>query len=65
MGDYFITKKEQATCILMGLVTKEQGEVKLSEYLDELAFLAETAHAQTVKRFIQKLDHPHILAIYL
>ncbi len=44
--------------ILVGLVTKDQKEVQVLEYLDELAFLAETAGAITVKRFIQKLPHP-------
>jgi len=44
--------------VLVGLVTKDQKEVQVLEYLDELAFLAETAGAITVKRFIQKLPHP-------
>jgi len=44
--------------VLVGLVTKDQKEVQVLEYLDELAFLAETAGAITVKRFIQKLAHP-------
>jgi GTPase len=44
--------------VLVGLVTKDQKEVQVMEYLDELAFLAETAGAITVKRFIQKLPHP-------
>ena len=42
----------------MGLVTKDQTESQVNEYLDELAFLAETAGAVTVKRFTQKLTHP-------
>ncbi len=44
--------------VLVGLVTKDQREVQVLEYLDELAFLAETAGAVTLKRFIQKLPHP-------
>jgi len=40
------------------LVYKEQTEQQAQEYLDELAFLAETAGALAVKRFIQKLPHP-------
>ena len=44
--------------ILVGVVYKEQTEERLNEYLDELAFLAETAGAVTVKRFTQKLPHP-------
>ena len=42
----------------MGLVYKEQTEPMVNEYLDELAFLAETAGAIAVKRFTQKLPHP-------
>lgn len=42
----------------MGLVTKEQTEQQVLEYLDELQFLAETAGAVTVKKFYQKLAHP-------
>lgn len=51
-----IQKEEKA--VLVGLVYKEQTEQQVQEYLDELAFLAETAGAVTVKRFTQKLQHP-------
>lgn len=51
-----IQKEEKA--ILVGLVHKDQTEQQLNEYLDELAFLAETAGAVAVKRFTQKLPHP-------
>ena len=51
-----LSKPENA--ILVGLVQKEQQEAQVKEYMDELAFLAETAGAITVKRFIQKLQHP-------
>jgi GTPase len=51
-----IQKEERA--VLVGLVHKDQTEPQLQEYLDELAFLAETAGAVTVKRFTQKLPHP-------
>jgi len=44
--------------VLVGLVTREQNEVILEEYLDELAFLTETAGAIPLKRFTQKLDRP-------
>ena len=40
------------------MVHKEQTEIQVKEYLEELAFLAETAGAQAVKRFFQKLAHP-------
>lgn len=37
---------------------KDQTEQQVTEYLDELAFLAETAGARTQKRFMQRLPHP-------
>ncbi|MFW5598867.1 MAG: GTPase HflX [Bacteroidales bacterium] len=46
------------TAVLVALITKTQDERKTEEYLDELAFLAETAGAVTVKRFTQRLDGP-------
>jgi GTP-binding protein HflX len=51
-------RKEQERTVLVGLVTRNQNEQLLAEYLDELAFLAETAGAVPIKRFTQKLDHP-------
>lgn len=51
-----IRAEEQA--ILVGLIYKEQTEAMVTEYLDELTFLAETAGAVAVKRFTQKLPHP-------
>lgn len=50
-------KQEQKT-VLVGIVTGGQTEQQLNEYLDELAFLAETAGLITLKKFIQKLPHP-------
>ena len=44
--------------VLVGVVQKMQTEFEVNEYLDELAFLAETAGAKTKKRFIQKLYQP-------
>ena len=44
--------------VLVGLIQKEQTEAQANEYLDELAFLADTAGATAVKRFTQKLPHP-------
>jgi GTPase len=49
-------KEENA--VLVGVVQKEQTELQVNEYLDELAFLADTAGATAVKRFTQKLQHP-------
>lgn len=51
-----LQKDENA--VLVGVVTKDQRESQVLEYLDELAFLTETAGAKTIKRFIQKLPHP-------
>ncbi|MGQ1929665.1 GTPase HflX [Ornithobacterium rhinotracheale] len=44
--------------ILVGVITQNQTEEKLSEYMDELAFLAYTAGAETIARFTQKLQQP-------
>ncbi|MEO6542376.1 MAG: GTPase HflX [Ferruginibacter sp.] len=52
-----ITRQEEQA-ILVGLIYKEQTEPMVTEYLDELTFLAETAGAIAVKRFTQKLPHP-------
>ncbi|TWI83333.1 GTP-binding protein HflX [Lacibacter cauensis] len=51
-----IQKEERA--VIVGVVQKGQTDLQVEEYLDELAFLAETAGAITVKRFMQKLSHP-------
>ena len=45
--------------LLVGLITPQQDERKSREYLDELAFLAETAGARPVKRIVQRLDSPN------
>jgi GTP-binding protein HflX len=50
--------EQEEKAVLIGLVHKEQTEAQVKEYLEELAFLAETAGAKTVKRFFQKLAHP-------
>lgn len=50
--------QENETAIIVGIVQKDQSEQQVKDYLDELAFLAETAGATTKKRFIQKLQHP-------
>lgn len=57
-----IEKKQQISedekTVLVGLVQQDQTSEQVTEYLDELAFLAETAGAIAVKRFTQKLPHP-------
>jgi len=50
--------QEDERAVLVGLVQKDQTPEQVEEYLDELAFLALTAGAITVKRFTQKLERP-------
>ena len=57
--DLIINKETTERAVLVGLITPQQGEAKAHEYLDELAFLADTAGAVTVQRFVQRLDHPN------
>lgn len=45
--------------ILVGLITPEQNELKAKEYIDELAFLADTAGAMVVGRFFQRMPMPN------
>lgn len=54
-----IRQAETEKTILVGLITNNQPENKANEYLDELAFLAETAGAVPVKTFLQRLDFPN------
>ena len=60
---YKLIEKKQAytgaeTAVLVGLIQQEQTPEQVTEYLDELAFLAETAGATTIKRFTQRLPRP-------
>ena len=50
--------KTEERCILVAVIQQEHTEEQVQEYLDELAFLAETAGAITVKRFTQRLTRP-------
>lgn len=54
-----LNKEVTERAVLVGLVTPTQSETKAQEYLDELEFLADTAGAETVKTFTQKLDYPN------
>ncbi|MEO5789854.1 MAG: GTPase HflX [Gelidibacter sp.] len=45
--------------VLIGVITKDQDEVKSKEYLDELEFLTFTAGGEVIKRFTQKMDLPN------
>ncbi|MCM1293468.1 MAG: GTPase HflX [Bacteroides sp.] len=58
MKDLIIEKESSERAILVGLITPTQNEIKANEYLDELAFLADTAGAVTEKRFLQRLNYP-------
>lgn len=49
---------KEVDAVLVGLIQKDQTETQVNEYLDELAFLAETAGAKAIKKFVQKLQHP-------
>ncbi len=60
MGEPISTKKIKETAVIIGLITGDVTEEQTHEYLDELAFLAETSGAETVKRFTQKLQIPHV-----
>ena len=59
MKEFVISDAQTEKAVLVGLITQNQNERKTNEYLDELAFLAETAGAEVVKRFTQKLDTPN------
>lgn len=50
---------ENERAVLVGLITPQQNESKANEYLDELAFLADTAGAITVRKFLQRCDAPN------
>jgi len=46
------------TAVLIGLISSKHNRARVEEYLDELAFLVDTAGGETVHRFTQNLDHP-------
>jgi GTPase len=56
--DTYSTEIERATAVLIGVINKKQNEALAFEYLDELAFLAETYGVETKKTFTQKLEKP-------
>lgn len=59
MGKGIDTALVQERAVLIGLVTKDQNLERSKEYLNELAFLVDTAGGITVKRFVQSLDFPN------
>ena len=50
---------QYTNAVLVGIITPQQPEERTNEYLDELAFLADTNHIQPVKRFVQRLEYPN------
>ncbi|MBE6332909.1 MAG: GTPase HflX [Bacteroidales bacterium] len=59
MKEFILSQSKSENAVLVGLITKSQNEQKTKEYLDELAFLADTAGAVPVKRFVQRLETPN------
>jgi GTP-binding protein HflX len=57
-SDLISTAIPEHTCLLIGVINKMQDDGLSKEYLDELAFLAETYHLSTKKIFTQKLEKP-------
>jgi GTP-binding protein HflX len=60
MSEPFVTATVQEKAIMVGLITRDQSAEQVDDYLEELAFLAETAGLRTVKQFTQRLDKPDI-----
>ncbi|MDE7072658.1 MAG: GTPase HflX, partial [Bacteroidales bacterium] len=56
---YIETKKIRERAVLVGIATGAVSLEKETEYLEELAFLVDTAGAVVEKHFIQKLDLPN------
>lgn len=54
-----IKKISYEKAVLVGIITQQQSEDKLREYLDELEFLTQTAGGEVQKRFSQKMDKPN------
>ena len=59
MGDYWDHRPQKETAVLVGVITQNQTEAMSREYLEELAFLADTAGAEQRAIFTQRLDVPH------
>jgi len=59
MGDYWDHRPYPETAVLVGVIRNDQSPELAQEYLDELAFLAETAGAETRAVFTQRLEVSH------
>jgi GTP-binding protein HflX len=53
------TRPSTERAVLVGLISQQQDEKQARDYLEELAFLADTAGAVVLKQFMQRLDQPH------
>ena len=59
MGDYWDHRPYPETAVLVGVIKQGQSEELASDYLEELAFLTETAGAEIRAVYTQRLDAPH------
>lgn len=59
MKDFIISEAKNEQAVLVSVITQQQTEEQVTEYLDELAFLADTAGIVPDKKFTQKLDYPN------
>lgn len=57
MKEFIISEAKNEKAVLVGLITQQQSEDQVKEYLDELAFLADTAGIIPDKKFTQKLEY--------
>lgn len=59
MKEFILSETETEEAVLVAIITQKQDERTTNEYLDELAFLADTAGARVVKRYTQRMERPH------
>ncbi|MCK4853820.1 MAG: GTPase HflX [Bacteroidales bacterium] len=59
MSEPIITTQKPETAILIGIIDQDRDAATVEEYLQELAFLTETAGAIMEKTFVQRLDYPN------
>lgn len=54
----FDTAPKQQIAVLIGIINQRQSEQQTTEYLEELEFLAQTAGAKVIKKFVQRIASP-------
>ncbi len=59
MKEFILTETKGEKAILVGLITPNVSEIQIKDYLDELAFLSDTAGITPIKTFTQKLPQAH------